>query len=374
MATERPRLDDMTGEVLGPTGPQPVRTDASDARFRIGIAGYDLWPHAVAFCRALDGVDFARVSAVWDPDPRGLERLVELTGARGYADLAAFCASDVQGAVITARTSWKCSIASALAAAGKHVLSDKPMAMSTDECRQIIRACRAAGVTLMGGYNFRYWKTWRKMKDVMLSGELGAPVHLYCAYNTGPVKRTEWDDSLNSPLTDPTTTPGGGWLVHGDHAIDLTRWLFEAEFTEVLADMRNLRYTEIGVEDYGVAHFMLSNGATALIHSDAIAPAIRVEVVVICQNGGMAYTIRPEPRLKIWGAPSLGADVVEYSVPEHWVDALREMTHAFVDSVEHTTPPPITGEDNLRVIEVAEAAYQSSREGRRITIHQEPAE
>jgi predicted dehydrogenase len=336
----------------------------------MGIVGYDLWPHAVAFCRALERVDFLRVSAVWEPDPRGRERLVQLTGAQGFADLDEFCASDVQGAVITARTSLKCSIASTLARAGKHVLSDKPMAMSVDECLSITQACRAAGVVLMGGYNFRYWKTFRKMKQVMASGELGAPVHLYCAYNTGPVQRTEWDESIHSPLTDPATTPGGGWLVHGDHAIDLTRWLFGAEFIEVLADMRNLRFKDIGVEDYGVAHLLLTNGATAVIHSDAIAPEVRVEVVVICEKGGMTYTLRPEPRLKVWGAPSLGAEVVEYSVPESWVDALREMTRAFVETVERGSEPPITAEDNTRVIEVAEAAYRSSREGRRVPITQ----
>jgi myo-inositol 2-dehydrogenase/D-chiro-inositol 1-dehydrogenase len=220
----------------------------------------------------------------------------------------------------------------------------------------------------MGGYNFRYWKTWRLMKQVMETGQLGEPIHLYCAYNTGPVPRSEWEASTDSYLTDPTTTPGGGWLVHGDHAIDLARWLFNAEFVEVLADMRKLRNPRLGVEDYGVAHFLLSNGATALIHSDAIAPEVRIEVVVICQNGGMTYTLRPEPKLKVWGAPSLGAEIVEYSVPEHWTDALREMTRAFVQSVEQGTPPPITGLDNMRVIEVAEAAYRSSREERRVRI------
>ena len=136
----------------------------------------------------------------------------------------------------------------------------------------------------------------------------------------------------------------------------------------------NLRQTDIEVEDYGVAHLLLSNGATALIHSDAIAPEVRIEVVVICQNGGMAYNLRPEPRLKVWGAPSLGADVVAYAIAEHWVDALREMTRAFVDTVEGATPPPITGEDNLRVLEVAEAAYRSSREGRRVPIVQQAVE
>ncbi|MBI2940149.1 MAG: Gfo/Idh/MocA family oxidoreductase [Chloroflexi bacterium] len=374
MRTDSRRFDEVTGETRGDEGGGTPRASAKpDSRFRLGIAGYDLWPHAVNFCRALANVDFAHISAVWDEDPRHLARLVELTGAAAYTDLHAFCRSDVQGVIITARTSWRAHIARAMAAAGKHILSDKPMAMTTTECLEILHACRQAGVVLMGGYNFRFWNTWRLMKKVMETGELGEPLHLYCAYNTGMVRRSEWEDTYDSYWTDPAATPGGGWLTHGDHAIDLTRWLFGVEFIEVLANMRKLRYPQYAVEDYGVAHFVLSNGGTAVVHSDAISPSIRLEVVVICQNGGMSYTIKPEPRLKVWGAPSLGANTVEYAVPEHWLDALREMTRAFVQSVASGAPPPITGEDNMRVIEVVEAAYRSAREGRGIVINHVPA-
>lgn len=372
MASDRNRLDNVTGESSSDVAkPSVARHEGNaDSRFRLGIAGYDLWPHAINFCRTLNDVDFARIGAVYDENPRHLARLVELTGAEGYSDLDAFCGSDIQGAIITARTSKRRDIAVALAAKGKHVLSDKPMSMTAAEGLDIIRACREARVVLMGGYNFRYWKTWNLMKRVMDTGELGAPLHLYCAYNTGMIRRNEWEDTFDSFWTDPTATPGGGWLTHGDHPIDLARWLFQAEFTEVLADMRKLRYPEYDVEDYGVAHFLMSNGATAVIHSDAISPMIRLDVEVVCQNGGMSYRITPEPRLKVWGALSLGAGIVEYAVPEHWVDALREMTRAFVRSVESNSPPPISGTDNLRVMEVVEAAYRSSREGRRVAIQQ----
>ena len=212
------------------------------------------------------------------------------------------------------------------------------------------------------------------MKRIMDSGELGVPVHLYCAYNTGMVKRSEWESTFDSYWTDPETTPGGGWFTHGDHAVDLTRWLFRCEFTEVLSDMRTLRYPQYAVEDYGVAHYLLDNGATALIHSDAIAPASRIDVEVICEKGGMSYKLVPESRLKVWGAPSLGPGVVEYSIRDYWVDGLGEMTRAFVHACEAGTPPPITGEDNLRVMEVVEATYRSARESRRVAIERTPVE
>lgn len=368
-------IDQVTGErreaQSSASAPEAKVKDGN--RFRFGVAGYDLWPHAINFCQVLRDADFLDIVAVWDDDPRKLERLVELTGAQGYADLDAFCNSAIQGAVITARTSRRCAIAKHVAAAGKHVLSDKPMAMNADECRQIIRACNDAGVVLMGGYNFRYWKVWSLMKRILDLGELGDPFHYYCAYNTGMIRRSEWDPSLYSDWTDPAATPGGGWLTHGDHAVDLVRWLSEAEFTDVLADMRKLRYPEFDVEDYGVAHYTLSNEATALIHSDAISQTIRLDFAVACPKGGMMYSIHPEPRLRVWGAPSLGAEVVEYSIVENWVDALGNLTQAFVEAIESHSAPPITGEDNMRVMEVVDATYRSAREHRTVKIQQTPA-
>jgi len=362
------QFDDVTGERIGPGSDQPVQ--AADDFVPVGLAGYDLWPHAIASIEGISKQPSVRIVAVWDDEPEHLARLVELTGAEGYADLEAFCASPIAGAIITARTSRRCEITKALAAGGKHVLSDKPMCMNAAEGYEMIEACRAAGVTLMGGFNFRFWKTWRLMKQIMSSGELGKPFHLYCAYNTGMIRRSEWEDTLFSDWTDPASTPGGGWLTHGDHAIDLTRWLFETEFVDVLADMRTLKYPEYDVEDYGVGHYLLANGGTALIASDAISPEARLDVTVACENGGMAYTMRPEPVLKVWGAPSLGANLVEYTIRENWIDALGALAAAFGATISTGAPMPVTAIDNVRVMEVIDATYQSAREGRRVTIEQ----
>lgn len=361
-------IDDVTGEVIGPGEPSAM-APRGEGRFKLGVAGYDLWPHAINFCHVLKDADFVEIAAVWDDEPAHRARLVEITGAVGYASLDDFCQSSIDGAVITARTSERCAITKALAAAGKHVLSDKPMCMNAAEALAMIAACREAGVVLMGGYNFHYWKTWQLMKRIMASGELGTPFHLYCAYNTGMIRRSEWEETLDSDWTDPTATPGGGWLTHGDHAVDLTRWLFETEFVEVLADMRTLRYPRYQVEDYGVAHYLLENGGTALLASDAISPEARLDVTVACERGGMSYSMRPEPRLKVWGAPSLGAGSVEYALPEHWVDALGGLVRDFVTVVQTGSTPGVSAIDNLRVMEAVDATYQSAREGRRVAIH-----
>src|SRR5688500_11165820 len=99
MASSGGRIDDVTGERIGDAGALGEDAPRREGAFRLGIAGYDLWPHAINFCHVLRDADFARITAVWDDEPRHLERLVELTGAEGFSDLDAFCRSDIQGAI-----------------------------------------------------------------------------------------------------------------------------------------------------------------------------------------------------------------------------------------------------------------------------------
>ena len=340
--------------------------------FRIGLAGYDLWPHTLAFIRALKEVDFCRITAVWDEDPEDLDLLVGHTGAQGYTDLDAFVHSDIDGGILTVRTSERARVGQALAAAGKHVLADKPMAMSVAQCQAMIDACEKAGVKLLSGYNFRYWKSFQLMKQIWDTGELGEAHHIYCGYPTGVPSRSENDKSLLSWWSDASATPGGAWFTHADHAIDFARWVFQAEVAEVMADMRTLQYHEFDNEDYGVAHFVLDNGATMIVHSDGISPGekSRLDLNVYGTRGGMMFSWRPRAVLRVWGAPSLGADLVEYHLEDSWDVAMGEMTRAWVESALNDTDSPMTGLDGLRVLEASLAAYESSAAEKRVKLRE----
>lgn len=338
--------------------------------FRIGIAGYDLWPHTIAFIEALRDADFCEITAVWDEDPEDLELLVKHTGVAAYRNLEEFVQSDIDGAILTVRTSERARVCAALARAKKHVLADKPMAMSVEECRSMIEVCDENGVTLFSGFNFRYWKTFPLMKRIWDTGELGEPHHISCSYPTGMPSRRENDSSLASWWTDPAASPGGAWFTHADHAIDFTRWIFAVEVAEVMADMRTLVYHEFETEDYGVAHYVLTNGATLILHSDGISsgPQARLDLNVYGTKGGMSFSWQPQALLRVWGAPSLGAEMVEYRPKDSWYEAMGDMTRAWVVAATEGTPPDVTGLDGLLVMEASLAAYESSRAEKRIRL------
>ena len=80
-----------------------------------------------------------------------------------------------------------------------------------------VQACQAAGVTLMSGYNFRYWKSFQRMKQIWDSGELGAAHHIYCGYPTGVPARLPAYPTMSSVL--PLTT---GPMLSSGTAVTLT--------------------------------------------------------------------------------------------------------------------------------------------------------
>jgi predicted dehydrogenase len=79
----------------------------------------------------------------------------------------------VEAVYVGLPNSMHCEYTVRAAAAGKHVLCEKPMAISSAECRQMIEACRAAGRKLMIAYRCHYDPTWTRMKEIMQSGALG---------------------------------------------------------------------------------------------------------------------------------------------------------------------------------------------------------
>ena len=83
----------------------------------------------------------------------------------------------------------------------------------------------------------------------------------------------------------------------------------------------------------------------------------------------MMFSWRPKANLRVWGAPSLGSDIVEYHLLEDsWDIAMGAMAKAWIEAAQAGTPPPQSGLDGLRVIEASLAAYESSMQEKRVRL------
>ena len=113
----------------------------------------------------------------------------------------------------------------AAAESGKHVLCEKPMAMTAAECDRMIAACRASGVTLGVAYYRHFYPAVQRVKALIAAGEIGAPV-------VAQMNAFEWfDPDANHPrawLLDPARAGGGPMMDFGCHRLEVLVNLFGA--------------------------------------------------------------------------------------------------------------------------------------------------
>ena len=181
--------------------------------------------------------------------------------ANYYADAEALiAATDVDAIIISTPPPLHEPLAVAAAAAGKHVLVEKPMAATAEACEHMIEAARAAGTLLTVGYNHRYFDALKLVRDVVRSGEIGTLSHVraYTGHSGLSEFKAPW-------MYDKKVMGGGALMDNGTHLIDLVRYI-SGDPTEVFGLATN-KVWGLGVEDEGIALMRTVEGATASIEA-----------------------------------------------------------------------------------------------------------
>ena len=176
----------------------------------------------------------ARLVALSDPDEVGLQAACAETGvSASYADWRQLLTlASVQAVVVATPTAFHHEIVVAAAETGKHILCEKPMAMTADECDAMIAAADSAKVKLQIGFMRRFDQSFLAAKQRIDAGEIGAVVQVK-SLTHGPTTPKAWMYDLqksNGPLAEVNS-----------HDIDTLRWFTGSEFTEVYAIGGNFR-------------------------------------------------------------------------------------------------------------------------------------
>ncbi|MDC7240983.1 MAG: Gfo/Idh/MocA family oxidoreductase [Spirochaetales bacterium] len=143
----------------------------------------------------------------------------------------------------------------AAAEAGKHVLCEKPMGLNTDECGKMLDACRANGVTFGTAYYRHFYPLVNRIKELILSGEIGDPV-------TADVQACEWfDRKPGEPrawLLNKKMAGGGPMMDFGCHRIEVLLDLF-GPVRSLNSEIFNLHFTGREVEDTALLSLLFEN-------------------------------------------------------------------------------------------------------------------
>jgi predicted dehydrogenase len=182
----------------------------------IGVGGIAVGRHIPAFSKLSNEAELTAVSDV------NLERAKEVAIEFGipnvYGDYHELL-PEVDAVVICTPNKFHAEITVAALNAGKHVFCEKPMAMSVEECSQMIEASKRSGKVLNIGFHYRYMKESKAAKTVIDAGEIGQPL----VVRVQALRRRKvpgWGVFTNKALQ------GGGSLIdYGCHLIDLATWL-----------------------------------------------------------------------------------------------------------------------------------------------------
>ena len=310
----------------------------------------------------------AELVAVCDNRPEALAAAVARTGAAGFASLDALLAgSDADVVVLATPSGLHPRQAMRAAQAGRHVLTEKPMATKWDEGMQMVRACREAGVKLFVVKQNRLNPTLQLLKAAVDGGRFGA-IYLSTVNVFWTRPQSYYDDARWRGRWD---LDGGAFLNQASHYVDMVDWLVGPvdsvhAYTATLA-------RDIEAEDTGVMSLRLRRGGLASINVTMLTHGKNFEGSITTLGekgtvriGGVAVNQiqhwefadqRPEDeqaRNAGYAAPSVyGPGHPLYY--DNVIGTLRGEQHAEVD-----------GYEGLRSLEVVLAAYRSARDGVRV--------
>jgi predicted dehydrogenase len=265
-----------------------------------------------------------------------------------------------------------CQITVDAAAAGKHIVLEKPMCLTLAEADRMLAACRKAKVKLMYAEELCFAPKYVRMKQLLDSGALGDPTL---------VKQSEKHDGPHaSHFWDVERSGGGVTMDMGCHAIEFFRWLLgRPRIRSVYAQMATqVHQARTRGDDNAILLIEFGNGVIGLaeeswtklggmddraeVHGSkgvAFADLLHGNAIEAYSREGYGYAVEKAGSTQGWSFP-----IYE----EAWNYGFHgEMAH-FVDCVLHDKQPMVTGDDARVVMEVLFAAYQSAGTGRKVSL------
>ena len=223
---------------------------------RVAIVGCGLIGQKRA--KALAGARLTACADVQLPRAEALAR--SAPGAIAMADWrAAIGRPDVDIVVVATMNDSLAQISAAAAAAGKHVLVEKPAGRTVAEIDTVIAAASASGRLVRVGFNHRYHPALQKARELFEAGALGELMFVRGRYGHGG--RVGYDQEWRA---DPALSGGGELIDQGVHLIDLARW-FLGDFTTVTGSAHTY-YWRMPVDDNAFLLLHTARDRAAFLH------------------------------------------------------------------------------------------------------------
>lgn len=263
------------------------------------------------------------------------------------------------------------------AAAGKHIIIEKPLSVTLEEADLMIKACKKANVKLMYAEELCFAPKYERVRHLVKEGAVGDVYMLkQSEKHSGP--HSDWFYDIN--------LSGGGVLMDmGCHGIAWFRWMLNnAKAVSVFASMNTVLHKgRTKAEDNSVVIIEFENGVTGVLENSwakhggmddksevhgtggvVYADLFMGNAAVAYSKHGFGYAMEKADTTMGWSFP-IFEEAFNQGYP-------HELKH-FIECVQQDKQPVVTGDDGRAVLEIIYAAYASAGQGKKIMLPFTPA-
>ncbi|MHC9044340.1 Gfo/Idh/MocA family protein [Microbacterium saperdae] len=323
----------------------------------LGIAIIGVGGIAESHMAALKMTDRAHLVCVQDMDAARARHVAIEQGCRAVATLDdVFECAEVGAVIVCTPNRTHEEIGMRVLDTGRHLLMEKPLAMTVEGAERLAAAADDAGLVMAVGHSHRFSAQSMAINDVIRSGDVGEPRFVRIVMNGGWI----WP-GWQAWVLDPELS-GGHALHNGVHLTDLATWWIGEKPSSVFAVGQKVTSRALDIADYLVVQLRFPNGAAAICEvSRAERPrqSSYLEMTVVGSEGVVSRSwdadgIRAwtEEGMAMWSPAGTSDDVFVREL-EGFVDA--------VDALAPVVPPVVVAVDAVRVATAAELSLRSGR-------------
>lgn len=309
---------------------------------------------------AIRAAEEARLVAVLSRDRARADAFASDEGAaRGYDNLDELLADpEVQAVFVATPNHLHAGQTIRAAAAGKHVLCEKPMALTAEDAHRVIDTCRQHGVKLGVGFHLRHHAANLAARRLLAAGEVGRVVLCRAQWSYGGPPRGGW-------WAEPEQTGFGSLAAVGVHIVDLLRFLLDQEITEVSAFSVQAEGAS-GLDETVAATLRFGGGSLGLLACSRQTPKGDNDFSVFGSEGRLdgVGVVGQAPAGRLVLSNVAGVREIPFSGPDPYTAEIEAFQRAVLEDRE----PEASGLDGLRSVEVLDAIVRSNRDRRAISL------
>ncbi len=312
----------------------------------------------------------AELRGFYDLNAKRAADLADKYGGKAYDSYEELLrAPEIDAVSVCAANSAHAEITIAALKAGKHVLCEKPMGVTYEECRAMTDAARESGKYLMIGQNQRLAKAHVKAKELLEAGEIGDVITFRTTFGHGGPETWSIDPGKNTWFFDKNKARMGAMADLGIHKTDLIQYLLSQEVVETTArlmtlDKKGSDGQPISVDDNAFCIYKMSGGAVGTMTASWTYYGAEDNSTILYGTKGI---------MRIYDDPAHSIVVItkDGERREYDVDTIQTndnqtksgVIDLFVNCIVNNVEPEISGESVLSAMKAVFASIESSEKG-----------